>query len=258
MAGWNPWHGCHKLSEGCRHCYVYRIDERHGRDSSVVSRNKDFDLPIRRSRSGEYKIKAGETVYTCFSSDFFVEDADDWRLEAWDIMRQRPDLHFFMITKRIDRFEKCIPADWGSGYENVTVCCTVENQRMADYRLPIYLSSPIRHKCLACEPLLEGINLARYLESGEIKNIVCGGESGLEARPCRYEWVLSLRQQCAVAGIGFYFKQTGAHFVKDGKQYTVPRKLQHSQAKRAGINITMSNQEFYVEDPDQAVLDEWE
>ena len=35
VAGWNPWHGCRKISEGCRNCYVYRIDERHGRDASV-------------------------------------------------------------------------------------------------------------------------------------------------------------------------------------------------------------------------------
>ncbi|MFW9613746.1 MAG: DUF5131 family protein, partial [Macellibacteroides fermentans] len=31
---WNPWHGCHKLSEGCRHCYVYRGDARRNIDSS--------------------------------------------------------------------------------------------------------------------------------------------------------------------------------------------------------------------------------
>lgn len=50
MASWNPWHGCHKLSEGCRNCYVYRIDERHGKDSSVITRTRDFDLPVRRKR----------------------------------------------------------------------------------------------------------------------------------------------------------------------------------------------------------------
>ena len=77
--GWNPWHGCHKLSEGCRHCYVYRIDAQHGRDSSIVQKTADFDLPVRRKRDGSYKIPPGELVYTCFSSDFFVEDADEWR-----------------------------------------------------------------------------------------------------------------------------------------------------------------------------------
>lgn len=87
MASWNPWHGCHKLSEGCRNCSVYRIDERHGKDSSVITRTRDFDLLVRRKRDKSYKIKPGTLVYTCFSSDFFVEDADRWRPEAWRMGR---------------------------------------------------------------------------------------------------------------------------------------------------------------------------
>ena len=47
--GWNPWHGCHKLSEGCANCYVYRIDDRYERDASEVGKNADFDLPVRMS-----------------------------------------------------------------------------------------------------------------------------------------------------------------------------------------------------------------
>ena len=92
MAGWNPWHGCHKKSEGCANCYVYRIDAKHGRDSSVVQRTAEFDLPVRRGRDGNYKIAPGELVWTCFSSDFLVEDADIWRSEAWDMIRERRDL----------------------------------------------------------------------------------------------------------------------------------------------------------------------
>ncbi len=52
MAKWNLWHGCHKLSAGCAHCYVYRIDARVGRDSSMVEKTADFDLPVRRNRDG--------------------------------------------------------------------------------------------------------------------------------------------------------------------------------------------------------------
>jgi protein gp37 len=53
---------------------------------------------------------------------------DPWRDECWAMIRQRPDLHFIFLTKRIDRFVQCIPDDWGEGYDNVTVGCTVENQ----------------------------------------------------------------------------------------------------------------------------------
>ena len=75
---WNLWHGCHKLSEGCRHCYVYRTDGKYGKDSSVVTKTEKFDLPLQRKKSGMYKIPSGNLVYTCFTSDFLIEDADEW------------------------------------------------------------------------------------------------------------------------------------------------------------------------------------
>ena len=74
MANWNPWHGCHKISAGCEHCYVYRMDERHGKETGVVTRLKDFDKVLHKNRKGEYKIASDEIVYTCFTSDFFVEE----------------------------------------------------------------------------------------------------------------------------------------------------------------------------------------
>ncbi|WP_428897292.1 protein gp37 [Parelusimicrobium proximum] len=234
--GWSPWHGCHKLSEGCRHCYMYRIDARHGRDSSKVVKNKEFYLPVKKTRAGEYKIPAGSTVYTCFGSDFFVTEADEWRKEAWAMMRERSDLHFFFITKRIDRFYDCIPEDWGNGYDNVTIACTMENQDMADYRLPIYKTAPIKHKTIICEPLLSKIDLSAHLGKWA-GSLVAGGESGTEARVCDYDWVLDLRRQCEESRVNFYFKQTGARLRKDGKVYRILKRLQHAQARKAGINL---------------------
>lgn len=236
MALWNPWHGCRKISEGCRHCYVYRSDSRYGRDSSVPEKNADFDLPLRRDRNGNYKLKSGELVYTCFTSDFFLDAADGWREEAWDIMRRRNDLRYLIITKRIDRFADCLPADWGDGWDNVCVCCTCENQDRADYRLPFFLEAPIKHRQIICEPLLESIDMRRYL-GGWIEGVVVGGESGNEARLCDYNWVLDIRAQCVEKGVPFSFKQTGANFRKDGRVYRVPRRFQYSQARKAGINI---------------------
>lgn len=236
---WNLWHGCHKLSTGCKHCYVYRGDARREVDSSVVVRTKNFDLPLRKKRNGEFKIPPGTFVYTCFTSDFFVEDADKWRAEAWEMIRCRSDLHFMMITKRIDRFSDCLPDDWGDGYDNVTICCTVENQACADYRLPIYKRAPIKHKIIICEPLLERIDLSTYAVGEWIEQIVAGGESGYEARPCDFEWVMDLRRICVENKVDFWFKQTGSKFVKDGKTYNVKRQFQHSQARKAEINISL-------------------
>ena len=81
------------------------------------------------------------------------------------MIRCRSDLHFMMITKRIDSFSDCLPDDWGDGYDNVTICCTVENQACADYRLPIYKRAPIKHKIIICEPLLERIDLENHFET---------------------------------------------------------------------------------------------
>ena len=237
MAGWNPWHGCHKISSGCQNCYVFREDARYGKDSSVVIKNSDFYLPIKRKRSGEYKLQpnAGE-VYTCFTSDFFLEDADEWRSELWPIIKERSDLRFIIFTKRIHRFYECIPGDWLDGYPHVTICCTVEDQKQADYRLPLYLAAPIKHKKIMCEPLLEAINLEKYLTS-EIKSVTVGGESGPTARLCDFQWVLNIRKQCLATQTNFYFKQTGANFCKDGKRYQIARKYQLRQARRANIDL---------------------
>ncbi len=235
--GWNPWHGCHKISAGCAHCYVYRIDGWHGRDASLVKKTNDFYLPISHARDGSYKIPSGSYIWTCFSSDFLLEDADAWRGEAWRMIRERSDCAFLFITKRITRFAQCLPADWGGGYPNVSICCTVENQAKADERLPVFRDAPIRQKMIVCEPLLEKIDLSNFL--GEwVGNVTVGGESGEGARICNYDWVLDIRRQCIEANVPFTFKQTGANFVKDEKTYQIPRKLQHAQAKKANINTS--------------------
>lgn len=232
---WNLWHGCHKLSEGCRHCYVYRTDGKYGKDSSVVAKTEKFDLPLQRKKNGTYKIPSGNLVYTCFTSDFLIEDADEWRAEAWEMMRIRQDLHFLFITKRIDRLQQCLPSDWGDGYDNVTICCTMENQDRVDYRLPIYKASPIKHKIIICEPLLSRIDFRGEL--GEwVEQVVAGGESGKEARVCDYDWVLDIRRQCVEANVSFWFKQTGSYLLKDGHEYKVARQFQHSQARKAELN----------------------
>ena len=198
---WNPWHGCRKISEGCRHCYVYRQDAAHDKDSSRIRRTAAFDLPVRRSRDGRFRVPAGERVYTCFTSDFLVEEADPWRAQAWAMMRLRSDLRFFFITKRIDRLAECLPDDWGDGYENVAVGCTVEMQETADRRLPIFRAAPIRHKLVICAPLLGPIDLAAQLDPA-FEEVSVGGESGADARICDYDWILDIRRQCAERNIG--------------------------------------------------------
>jgi protein gp37 len=235
MAEWNPWHGCRKYSAGCANCYVYRRDAKYELDASAVKKNTAFDLPVRRMRDGSYKLKGPETVFTCFTSDFFLDEADDWRAEAWRMMRERVDLNFFFITKRILRFYERLPQDWGSGYANVSIGVTCETQEKANERLPFFLGLPVRHKTIICEPMLEAVDFSPYLNK-TIEQVVVGGESGDAARLMRCEWALSVREQCQNADVPFYFKQTGALFEKDRRVYRIPRKFQMVQARKSGLS----------------------
>lgn len=150
------------------------------------------------------------------------------------MIRERSDLHFLFLTKRIERFMDCIPNDWQDGYDNVTVGCTVENQDRADRRLTVFNKLPIKHKNIICQPLIEKVNLENYLNNVEL--VVVGGESDVHARPLDYAWVLAIREQCIAHEVRFEFRQCGTHFIKDGKSYTLATRELCSQAKKANID----------------------
>lgn len=217
MGMWNPWRGCHKFSEGCKYCYIHKGDSRRGIDTNVVVKTDKFYAPIEKNTKGEYKIKSGQLIYVCFSSDFLIEEADLWRTECWKMIKERNDLHFLFLTKRIERFNQCIPPDWNDGYDNVTVGCTVENQACADFRLNIFNQLPIKHKDIICQPLIGPINLEKYLSGIEL--VVVGGESDQDARPLDFEWVKDLHSQCLNKRVKFEFRQCGTRFIKDGQTY---------------------------------------
>lgn len=234
MAMWNPWHGCKKCSDGCLHCYIHKGDAKRNVDTNKIVKTKDFDKPVQRLKNGNYKMKSG-IVYLCFSSDFLIEEADDWRDECWEIIRERQDCTFLFLTKRIDRFMNCIPDDWADGYDNVVVCCTVENQKNADNKLSIFNDLPIKHKCITAQPLLENMDIERYLD--DIESVVVGGESDINARPLNYDWVLNIREQCVRQNTDFEFRQCGTYFIKDSKTYTLQTKDLCRQAKLANIDF---------------------
>lgn len=235
MAMWNPWRGCRKHSEGCKYCYIHKGDAKRGIDTEEIIRLDGFDAPVAKKKNGEYKMKSGQTVYLCFSSDFLLPEADEWRPDCWQMIRERSDLRFLFLTKRIERFTECIPDDWKDGYDNVAVGCTVENQVRADERLSVLKSLPIKHKNIICQPMISPINIEKYLDGVEL--VVVGGESDSEARPLDYNWVLSVREQCISANVPFEFRQCGTHFIKDGKEYILPVRELGAQARRANIDF---------------------
>lgn len=231
---WEPWTGCYRVSDGCTYCYFYGpYAKRYGQ--SNIQKTDKFDWPVRVNKKGEYNIKGGKILATCFASDFFLPEADKWRTEAWSMIKKRSDLEFLILTKRIDRFLVSLPDDWGDGYDNVNIGCTVENQTLADERLPLFLSYPIKRRFIACAPLLGEINLSEYLNG--IEHVTVGGETSREARVCDYEWVLAIRDQCVKAGVTFWFKNTGSLFKKDRNLQNVNPFKQNSLAKELNIDI---------------------
>lgn len=238
MAMWNPWRGCKKCSNGCLHCYIHKGDLKRNINTNDIVKTKDFEKPIKKLKNGEYKMKSG-IVYLCFSTDFLIEEADIWRPFCWQMIKERNDCTFLFLTKRIDRFMKCIPEDWDDGYDNVVVCCTVEDQLNADYKLGIFKDLPIKHKCITAQPLLEKINIEKYLD--DIELVVVGGESDKLARPLDYDWVLSLKEQCIRKDVNFEFRQCGTNFIKDGKLYKLQTKDLIKQAKLANIDYKIKN-----------------
>jgi len=231
---WNPWHGCKKISIGCKNCFVCYFDKKREKNFQQIYKVKTkFTYPIQKNRSGDYKIPSNVQVGTCFTSDFFIEEADCFRSEAWEMIKRRKDVEFLIPTKRIDRFLKCIPSDWNEGYDHVFICVSVENQRMADYRIPILLSLPIKKKGLFLAPLLEEVDISSYLKTHLIDYVSVGGESYKTARECHFEWVEKIKKQCDEYNVKFDFHQTGSNFVKDGKYYKIPHYKEYSQAKKA-------------------------
>lgn len=247
---WNPWHGCIKCSEGCDHCYMYFLDRMRELDGSHIYKTKSgFRKPVQKDRQGRYKIQSGETVRVCMTSDFFLEEADPWREEAWNLIRQRRDVIFFLLTKRPQRVKNCLPFDWGDGWDNVFFNVTCENQRRADERIPILLELPFKHKGIMCAPFIGSVSIEPYLATGQIERVKCGGENYDGARPCHFEWVTSLRQECVNYNVTFCFIETGTIFVKDGKTYRMPdKRVQSEMAYKSGMNYRGKPIEFSLYD----------
>lgn len=247
---WNPWHGCKKISEGCKNCYMYALDDIRGGDGSKIYKvGNNFDYPLHKDRKGNYKIKSGEQIRICMTSDFFLEEADEWRKEAWEIIRQRPDVIFFILTKRPERVKENLPDWWGDGLENVFFNVTCENQKRADERIPILFELPFKHKGIMVAPFIGEVNIEKYLKEGIIEQVIAGGENYNGARPLKYEWIESLSNQCKRYNTTLAFIETGNIFIKNNKAYKIKNKpLQAQLAYKSGLSYQGKTMKFVLKD----------
>jgi protein gp37 len=195
-ATWNPWHGCHKVSPGCAHCYMYRDKKRYGQDPSRVVRGKTtFRLPL--------KWTDPRIIFTCSWSDFFIPEADKWRPEAWEIIRATPQHTYQILTKRPERILAQLSKHWP--LPNVWLGVSVENPRFY-WRIAILREIPAFVKFLSLEPLLSPMP---DLPLDNISWVIVGGESGPECRPMKSEWACQIRDRCRDSRVPFFFKQWG-------------------------------------------------
>lgn len=234
---WNPWRGCTPITEACKNCYV---------KIGFVDKYHPFNYT---------NVEDGTVVEVCLQSDFFIKDADHLRDRAWKEIKEHGNLIFMIITKRADRIKDCLPEDWGDGYDNVILCCTAETQQRIDERLPLFLEVPCKHRWVAVCPLLEEVDLSKYLATGKIEGAEANGEKGFcggTPRITRYEWAKSLSEQCAKYDVRFNLLWVGHNFVMPNgevlKDYTkcyrseLADSLQLTHFKPIEFNLTTHKQ----------------
>jgi protein gp37 len=183
---------------------MFREVKRYGRDPTQVVRSRPatFNKPKKWNRNATGR----ELVFTCSWSDWFHEGADEWRADAWAIIKATPNLTYQILTKRPENILSRLPPDWGSGYPNVWLGVTVEAQKQA-HRVQTLLKIPARVRFVSAEPLLGPLDLTEW---GGIHWVVAGGESGgPDRRLMKPEWARALRDQCLEADVPFFLKQLG-------------------------------------------------
>ena len=246
---WNPWHGCRKYSEGCENCYMFYLDKQRDKDGRDIYKVKsNFNLPLKKDRQGNYKIPSGMTIRVCMTSDFFLEEADEWRDEVWNMIRKRSDVNFWLLTKRASRIKEHLPADWGNGYENVYLNVTTENQKRVDERIPILLDIPAKHKGIMIAPFIGEVNIEKYLKEGQIESVLADGENYEGRHPLHYEWVKKAYDSCVKYDVPFRFYGTGNIFVKDGKKYHIVKAYQSTEALRSGLQYPKIEGDFSLKE----------
>lgn len=238
---WPVLEGCSPCSPACDNCfaaeyahrfagslpYLASLTDANGKWNGTVRMRLDqLDLPLR--------TKKPTVWFVAERSDLFHPAVPDEYLDRiFAVMAMAPRHTFMVLTKRPERMRESFPGWDGTRsvetmrpnimgalclpFPNIWLGTTVWDQDSADRNIPLLLDTPAAHSFVSVEPMLGAVDMKFHLGlaknhedlRGEIGWVICGGESGRNARPVHPDWVRSLRDQCAAAGVPFLFKQWG-------------------------------------------------
>jgi protein gp37 len=257
-ASWSPWHGCSKVSEGCKNCYALAFSERVGHGKRLptiwgVEAERKFmledhwKLPRRWNRKAA-RLGTRLRVFCASMADVFEIHADaaiNERMNAararlWVLIEESPHLDWQLLTKRPENIARLIPSRWAAGLPtNIWLGVTAENQARYDERWPLLAEVRASVTFVSYEPALGPLVLTCHGCGFDVgahcapdqggcsgwfpDQVIVGGESGPGRRPFDVEWLRAVADDCRVAGVALFTKQDAGP--RPGLQGRIPDDL---------------------------------
>ena len=218
--------GCEKQDELCKFCYAEILDNRWSKGNNHWGKNAPrrvmsesyWKQPLKWNKDAE-KQSVIRKVFCSSLADWAEnnETISEQRKKLFPLIKQTPNLIWQLLTKRYDRVQHCLPEDWGNGYENVWLGQSVGKQDLAEKYLDTFLKNKSKVKFLSMEPLLEYVDLKKWLATGEINWVLVGGESSNRktCRPMEIEWVEKIIDDCRKYNVPIFVKQLGSVLAKN-------------------------------------------
>lgn len=208
-ATWNPVRGCTKISPGCKHCYAETFAERF-RGVKEHPYEQGFDLRLVPEKLTEPLLwRSPKMIFVNSMSDLFhVGVPEEYIVAVARVMVAARWHTYQVLTKRADRLQMLLNSKLAFAAKETHIWwgVSVENRKHGLPRIEALQNSNATTRFLSVEPLLEDLG---ELNLDGIDWVIAGGESGAGARPMKKEWVISVRDQCRLNGIPFFFKQWG-------------------------------------------------
>jgi protein gp37 len=213
----NPWIGCQHVSPGCDHCYAEAMmDHRYGKVQwgPRGRRKRTSDDNWTKPRRWAKDANGHRPRVFCASLADWLDNQvpREWRSDLGRLIEDTPELDWLLLTKRPENYKKLAPWDLDKIPSNVWLGVTCEDQSHYERRWLILSRARIKAavKFISYEPALGPLTTLQLEPGGSVPDwIICGGESGADARRMKPAWVRAVRDECADLDVAFFLKQIG-------------------------------------------------